>query len=443
MPSSRASRRRCERAAAERLHDPPADVEVRSLVEQLPAILYVSDVGVEGALHYVSPGVRSILGFEPEEWIADPGLWARQIHPEDRDRVFGREDELAEPSVPEEYRMCHRDGTTVWVRDEAALVTDAHGPRVLARRDLRHHRPQARRGGAGAPRRTAGRGGAARQARPAGRRRRAADARGARPGDPYQRVERGRGARARRGDGHARARRIAVAAEAAGERDVPRDCTAIGARGAPSAENPALGVRGRAAERRDRPGRGPRRRWGVLWLGDACETRDGRRRTSDFVQALANILADAIQQSAIEDDIRYQAIHDPLTGLPNRVLFLDRLANALARPGAEVAVVLLDIDNFKLVNDSLGHGAGDELLMQIAPRLQNGAAPGRHDRAPRGRRVRGAARADPRRALRGARRRADRLGVRDSLRTERGRALRQGEPGDRDRGARAGSPPAR
>jgi len=72
----------------------------------------------------------------------------------------------------------------------------------------------------------------------------------------------------------------------------------------------------------------------------------------------------------VEDDIRYQAAHDPLTGLPNRALFLDRLRGALAEPAAELAVVLLDIDNFKLVNDSLGHGAGDELLTRIAPRLR-------------------------------------------------------------------------
>jgi diguanylate cyclase (GGDEF)-like protein len=114
--------------------------------------------------------------------------------------------------------------------------------------------------------------------------------------------------------------------------------------------------------------------WGELWLATAAE-RAFDASDVDFVQALANILADAIQQRGAEDDIRYQALHDSLTGLPNRVLFMDRLAHALSRPGAEVAVVLLDIDNFKLVNDSLGHGAGDELLVQIAPRLQRALRP--------------------------------------------------------------------
>ena len=112
-----------------------------------------------------------------------------------------------------------------------------------------------------------------------------------------------------------------------------------------------------------------------MWLASTAE-RPFEPSDIDFVQALANILADAIQRRASEDDIRYQALHDPLTKLPNRVLFMDRLGHALAHPGAQVAVVLLDIDNFKLVNDSLGHSAGDELLMEIAPRLRGALRPG-------------------------------------------------------------------
>ena len=109
--------------------EPPAELEARNLVDQLPAIVYVSDVGVEGRWHYVSSGVQALLGFSPEEWLADPGLWARQMHPDDRERVFRRETALVEPDVPEEYRICHRDGRIVWVRDEAALLTDGEGGR--------------------------------------------------------------------------------------------------------------------------------------------------------------------------------------------------------------------------------------------------------------------------------------------------------------------------
>ena len=93
----------------------------------------------------------------------------------------------------------------------------------------------------------------------------------------------------------------------------------------------------------------------------------------DFLQALANVLADALERQAIEDAIRERAVHDPLTGLPNRVLFVDRLEHALSRLGRQdslAAILFLDLDHFKLVNDSLGHHVGDELLTAAAPRLK-------------------------------------------------------------------------
>ena len=81
---------------------------------------------------------------------------------------------------------------------------------------------------------------------------------------------------------------------------------------------------------------------------------------------------DISDRKAAEEQIRHMALHDPLTGLPNRVLFQDRLANALARArrhGSEVAVMLLDLDHFKDVNDTLGHSVGDKLLREVASRL--------------------------------------------------------------------------
>jgi diguanylate cyclase (GGDEF)-like protein len=93
----------------------------------------------------------------------------------------------------------------------------------------------------------------------------------------------------------------------------------------------------------------------------------------DYLQALANVLADALERQAIEDRMRHRALHDPLTGLPNRVLFLDRLEHALSRlerHDSLAAILFLDLDRFKLVNDSLGHQAGDELLAAAAPRIR-------------------------------------------------------------------------
>jgi diguanylate cyclase (GGDEF)-like protein len=92
----------------------------------------------------------------------------------------------------------------------------------------------------------------------------------------------------------------------------------------------------------------------------------------DFLRAIANLLAQATERGRSEADIRHQALHDPLTGLPNRTLFVDRLDVALAqarRRDTWVAVLFLDVDNFKLVNDSLGHGAGDALLLELSARL--------------------------------------------------------------------------
>ena len=82
---------------------------------------------------------------------------------------------------------------------------------------------------------------------------------------------------------------------------------------------------------------------------------------------------DVTERRALRERLAYAAIHDPLTALPNRVLFMDRLETALsraARTGGQVAVVFLDLDRFKLVNDGMGHGAGDQLLEMVADRLQ-------------------------------------------------------------------------
>jgi diguanylate cyclase (GGDEF)-like protein/PAS domain S-box-containing protein len=83
---------------------------------------------------------------------------------------------------------------------------------------------------------------------------------------------------------------------------------------------------------------------------------------------------DVTERKQLEDQLQHEAFHDPLTGLANRALFTDRVTHALSRtarhPKEEVAVLFLDLDDFKVVNDSLGHAAGDALLSAVAERIR-------------------------------------------------------------------------
>ena len=93
------------------------------------------------------------------------------------------------------------------------------------------------------------------------------------------------------------------------------------------------------------------------------------------------LLGALIMQRRLDSDRhRHDALHDPLTGLPNRVLFTDRLEHAAARarrdPSRHYAVLFCDLDNFKQVNDTLGHHAGDELLVEVGRRLRTVTRPG-------------------------------------------------------------------
>ncbi len=198
-----------------------ATAKYRALVEQIPAIVYIDIADESMATTYVSPQIEELLGITPAEYMADPDLWTRHLHPDDRERalaeyVRGRD---AGGASTFEYRLISRAGNPVWFRDSFVVVR--------------------------------------------------------------------------------------------GEDDEPA-----------------------------------------------------------FIHG---VMLDITERKNAEEQVAFLAYHDKLTGLPNRAMFEELLDLAMARArrhDLSVAVVTADLDDFKLVNDSLGHEAGDELLCQLARRLR-------------------------------------------------------------------------
>jgi diguanylate cyclase (GGDEF)-like protein/PAS domain S-box-containing protein len=208
----------------------PRAVEQRSQlqVERVPAIVYVAEPGPRGRWLYVSPQIEAILGFTAREWMANPGLWMHLLHQDDQESSLMAGSALAEEVdllihaeedrvYSDTYRLRHRNGAIVWVRDDAMVLWDA--------------------------------------------------------------------------EGHA------------------------------------------------------------TWHG---------------------VLVDVTREKLLEERLEHQALHDPLTGLPNRKLFHDRVAQALdGRRSGQIAVLFIDLDNFKAVNDSFGHACGDAVIASAARRLKS------------------------------------------------------------------------
>jgi diguanylate cyclase (GGDEF)-like protein/PAS domain S-box-containing protein len=202
-----------------------AGSRLQVLVEHVPAAVYIDtpdpDVSDGGRLAYMSPQIGEILGDRPEELVGDPELWPSRIHPEDRAAALAAYEAhwLTGQPLRAEYRMLRRDGTEIWVRDEAYAMPD--------------------------------------------------------------------------------------------------------------------------------------------------DTKNGHAVSQ-------GLLVDITDRKRLESKLIHDALHDPLTGIANRVLLRDHLERALARRGRigwTVGLLFLDLDDFKRINDSYGHAAGDQILVRVAERL--------------------------------------------------------------------------
>ncbi|HEV2874335.1 MAG TPA: EAL domain-containing protein [Thermoleophilaceae bacterium] len=106
-----------------------AERRYRTLVERLPVVIYSAELGPAGRWTYVSPQIEDMTGYTAAEWMADPELWFRRLHPGDRDEVVRAEARVEREGgrLEIEYRLLARDGDTVWVRDEATSTPGRDG----------------------------------------------------------------------------------------------------------------------------------------------------------------------------------------------------------------------------------------------------------------------------------------------------------------------------
>ncbi|PZD72922.1 putative signaling protein [Acaryochloris thomasi RCC1774] len=114
--------------------------------------------------------------------------------------------------------------------------------------------------------------------------------------------------------------------------------------------------------------------WGFIELDSCVEEHRWSAQEESIVSTLATSISAALQRQYKDEIIQLQAFHDALTGLPNRILFTDRLNLSLAearRSQHSLAVMFMDLDRFKTINDTLGHSAGDALLQEVANRVKH------------------------------------------------------------------------
>lgn len=364
-----------------------------TLVDTIPAIVYIAEMGGDGRWRYVSPQIEIMFGYTPEEWMDDPTLWRRSIHPDDLEHALSFEDERLigiDLHPPAEYRMRTRDGRYLWVYERARLIRLADGAMIWhgVMQDI-----------------TA---------------RKAAEFDLARKADQQALVAE-LGKMAVRGEDPDHL--LAVAVDRIAELDqviaasvwelenrdrlhvihrsddlgdavtIPFDAGEYPGRkllrGEPvfvpswKSDDPRLDVYreyvpAEAISSFAAPILGPGDGFGLV-LVHSAESAAFTEDDGNFLTGVAGVLGNAIQRSRADRSLLHRLNHDVLTELPNRRLFETRLREAISeaeRRNTTVALIFLDIDHFKLINDGIGHTAGDEVLRLIAPRLSRGVRRG-------------------------------------------------------------------
>lgn len=386
--------------------NPEDQVDYHTIAETVPAIVFVSETGPDARWIYVSEWIETILGYTAQEWVGRAGVWAQHLHPDDRDTELAAEaaavararellagdgDRCAD-KFSRDYRMLHRDGRSVWVRESSVLAKAAGGTLrwhgvLFDITDQKLVEQQLERQSS---------------AQTAVARLGAVALRGVAIGELLQEscaeltavlgadaaIAWQIGADATNRE--LRAASGAVAAGAPSQAGIQPGSPAARAllKGGPvlveswdqeTELTPGLplvemGVKSSITVRiEDQP-----RPWGLLGIYSQRPYTFTEHDIS-FVVAVANILAEAIERQQAQDEMEHRALHDVLTGLPHRSLFTDRLEQALERmrrhPGLLTAILFIDVDHFKQVNDSLGHQAGDEFLISVATRLREAVRP--------------------------------------------------------------------
>jgi diguanylate cyclase (GGDEF)-like protein/PAS domain S-box-containing protein len=314
-----------------------AQARFRQLVEQVPTVTYICDAGEPLAVRYISPQIEAWTGYAPEEWTADRDFYLGVVHPDDRERVLAELGRCtrAEVEVDVEYRLVASDGSVLQIWDKETLIRDAHGT-VLSSQGVLIDVTELRSTKAA-----------------------------------LEMSER----RLRTVVDSAPVVLFALDADGTITLSEGRGLDALGL-------DPGEAV-GRTM--RDLYGKVPAMQFDAAYKrAMAGETVTDVVQVKDVVfevvlspgvgeHAVTGLATNVTARHRSERQLEHAVYHDALTGLPNRPALERRLGVAVEQAradGCSLAVLNLDIDGFKDVNDSLGHQAGDELIRVVAERLQ-------------------------------------------------------------------------